>query len=299
MFARRHPILFFVLALTGVLISGIVALSLIVAIAAAPEKEVAPSGIGVVTIEGMIFDSAQVLEDLRYFRDEEAIKAIVFRVNSPGGGVGASQEIYRALLKTRDVKPVVTSMGGVAASGGYYAAAATSGIVANSGTITGSIGVIMGYTNFRRILDKIGLEPVVFKSGEMKDAGSPTREMTEKEREYLQHVVSSLHEQFVTHVAEGRGMDREEVAGLADGRIYTGLEAKGLGLVDRIGNIEDAMAWAAELGGLDKAGEPQYPPRPKEKLVDYIMNSVETRITRVMSKHGAVSPSYIYRLPGM
>lgn len=299
MFARRHPILFFVLALTGVLMSGVVALSLIIAIAAAPEKEVAPSGIGVVTIEGVISDSSQVLEDLRYFRDEEAIKAIVLRVNSPGGGVGASQEVYRALLKTRDVKPVVTSMGGVAASGGYYAAAATSGIVANSGTITGSIGVIMGYTNFRRILDKIGLDPVVFKSGEMKDAGSPTREMTEKEREYLQHVVSSLHSQFVRHVAEARGMEEAVVGGLADGRIYTGLEAKELGLVDRLGNIEDAAAWAAELGGVEDIGELQYPPRPKERFVDYILNSASTRIADMLAKHGAVSPAYLYRLSGM
>ncbi|MCG8472774.1 MAG: signal peptide peptidase SppA [Desulfobacterales bacterium] len=277
----------------------VVVISILVAVAVSPDGPEEAAGIGVVKIEGVIARSDQVLKDLRYFRENDEIKAIVLRVESPGGGVGASQEIYRALLKTREVKPVVTSMGGVAASGGYYAAAATSGIVANTGTITGSIGVILGYTNFRRILDKIGLEPVVFKSGEMKDAGSPTREMTEVERKYLQHVVSSIHEQFVSDVAESRKLERDKVVKLADGRIYTGLEAKELGLVDRLGNMEDALEWAAELGGLDEVGEPQYPPRPKEKLVDYIMNSAKTRVSQVMSKHGAVSPSYLYQVPGV
>ena len=263
-------------------------------LAFAPEVSHIEEGIGVVELTGVITDSRQVLDDLRYFRERDEVKAIVFRVNSPGGGVGASQEIYRALKKTGKVKPVITSMGGIAASGGYYAAAATQGIVANAGTITGSIGVIMGYTNFRRILDKIGLEPVVFKSGEMKDAGSPTRVMSKKEREYLQAMVSSLHSQFVRDVANARKMDIDVVARLADGRIYTGEEGLASGLVDRLGNMEDALDWAAELGGIGENPEVIYAPRPKKNMVDYLMDSAAVRMASVM-RQPEVSASFLYK----
>jgi len=295
MFSRRHPILFFILMFTGIIMSSLVVISVGVMISLSPEDLEVGEGVGVVELTGVISDSQQVLDDLKYLRDMDEVKAIVLRVNSPGGGVGASQEIYRALLKTRDIKPVVTSMGGVAASGGYYAAAATDGIVANSGTITGSIGVIMGYTNFRQILDKIGLEPVVFKSGEMKDAGSPTREMSEKERAYLQQLVSSLHGQFVRDVANARGMDVAAVDKLADGRIYTGEEAVSLGLVDRMGNLEDALEWAAELGGLEGEPEAIYPPRPKTNMIDYIMDSAAVRISSIMHQP-EMGASFIYKM---
>ncbi|WP_236892802.1 signal peptide peptidase SppA [Desulfoluna limicola] len=275
--------------------SSFVVISLAVMVSLSPEDLEVGEGVGVVEITGVISDSQQVIDDLKYFREMDEVKAIVLRVNSPGGGVGASQEIYRALLKTRDIKPVVTSMGGVAASGGYYAAAATDGIVANSGTITGSIGVIMGYTNFRQILDKIGLEPVVFKSGEMKDAGSPTREMSEKEQAYLQQLVSSLHDQFVRDVAEARGMELDVVRKLADGRIYTGEEAVSLGLVDRMGNLEDALEWAAELGGLEDDPEAIYPPRPKTNMIDYLMDSAAVRISSIMPQP-EVGASFIYKM---
>jgi len=280
---------------TGIIMSSLVVISVGVMISLSPEDLEVGEGVGVVEITGVISDSQQVLDDLKYLRGMDEVKAIVLRVNSPGGGVGASQEIYRALLKTRDIKPVVTSMGGVAASGGYYAAAATDGIVANSGTITGSIGVIMGYTNFRQILDKIGLEPVVFKSGEMKDAGSPTREMSEKERAYLQELVSSLHGQFVRDVAEARGMELDVVGKLADGRIYTGEEAVKLGLADRMGNLEDALEWAAELGGLEGEPEAIYPPRPKTNMIDYIMDSAAVRISSIMHQ-SEMGASFIYRM---
>lgn len=295
MFSRRHPILFFILMFSGIIMSSLVVISVAVMISLSPEDLEVEDGIGVVELTGVISDSQQVLDDLKYLRDMDEVKAIVLRVNSPGGGVGASQEIYRALLKTRDIKPVVTSMGGVAASGGYYAAAATDGIVANSGTITGSIGVIMGYTNFRQILDKIGLEPVVFKSGEMKDAGSPTREMSEKERAYLQQLVSSLHGQFVRDVAEARGMELAAVDKLADGRIYTGEEAVALGLVDRMGNLEDALEWAAELGGLEGEPEAIYPPRPKTNMIDYLMDSAAVRISSIMHQP-EMGASFIYKI---
>jgi len=295
MFSRRHPILFFILMLTGIFSATVVVISVGVMVSLSPEVPVLEDGVGVVEITGVIADSQQVLDDLKYFRETDEVKAIVLRVNSPGGGVGPSQEIYRSLMKTREVKPVITSMGGVAASGGYYAAAATNGIVANSGTITGSIGVIMGYTNFRQILDKIGLEPVVFKSGDMKDAGSPTRDMTEKERPYLQQLVTSLHGQFVRDVATARGLEVPDVAKLADGRIYTGEEAKSLGLVDRLGNLEDALEWAAELGGLEGIPEPIYPPREKANMMDYIMDSAAVRISSALHPP-EMGASFLYKL---
>ncbi|VVS94856.1 signal peptide peptidase SppA [Desulfoluna spongiiphila] len=295
MFSRRHPILFFVLMLTGMFSATVVVISVGVMVSLSPEAPVLENGVGVVEITGVIADSQQVLDDLKYFRETDEVKAIVLRVNSPGGGVGPSQEIYRSLMKTREVKPVITSMGGVAASGGYYAAAATNGIVANSGTITGSIGVIMGYTNFRQILDKIGLEPVVFKSGDMKDAGSPTRDMTDKERDYLQQLVTSLHGQFVRDVATARGLEVPDVAKLADGRIYTGEEAMSLRLVDRLGNLEDALEWAAELGGLEGEPEPIYPPRPKDNMIDYLLDNATVRISTALQS-SEMGPSFLYRM---
>jgi len=295
MFSRRHPILFFILMFTGILSSALVVITLAVVVMVSPEAPVLEDGVGVVELTGVIVDSQQVIDDLKYFRETDEVKAIVLRVNSPGGGVGASQEIYRSLMKTREIKPVIASMGGVAASGGYYAAAATNGIVANSGTITGSIGVIMGYTNFRQILDKIGLKPVVFKSGDMKDAGSPTRDMTEKERAYLQRLVTTLHGQFVRDVANARGLEVPEVAKLADGRIYTGEEALSLGLVDRLGNLEDALEWAAELGGLEGIPESIFPPREKKNMIDYFMDSAAVRISSIMHQP-EMGASFLYRI---
>ena len=295
MFSRRHPILFFILMLVGLFSVSVVVVCLTVMVSMAPGSSSVEEGVGVVKLTGVISDSQQVLDDLKYFRETDEVKAIVLRVNSPGGGVGASQEIYRALMKTRKAKPVIASMGGVAASGGYYASAATDGIVANSGTITGSIGVIMGYTNFRQILDKIGLEPVVFKSGEMKDAGSPTREMTDRERKYLQRMVASLHSQFVKDVAVARGLEVSAVAKLADGRIYTGEEGLELGLVDRLGNFEDALDWAADLGGLDANPETIEAPRPDKTMMEYLMDGAAVRISAALHPP-EMGASFFYKM---
>jgi len=229
--------------------------------------------VGVVEIEGAIADARDTIEHIRRFREDEDIKAIVIRINSPGGAVGPSQEIYREIRKTVETKKVVASMGAVAASGGYYVACATDGIVANPGTITGSIGVIMGYTNFRQLLDKIGMVPVVIKSGPYKDTGSPTREMRDDEREILQSITGNIHEQFVTAIAEGRKMDRAQVEQAADGRIFTGEDAKARGLVDRLGNFEDALEWAGKLGGIDGEVVPVYARDEKLSLLRYLMSS--------------------------
>lgn len=270
MFSRRHPYLFFVLVFTSVIAALIVSTSLIVSLKTGSRVQVKGEKVGVVEISGVIADAGKTLKQLKAFRQDDDIRAIVLRINSPGGGVGPSQEIYKEVLKTKKVKKVVASMGALAASGGYYAACATDGIMANPGTITGSIGVIMGYTNFQSVMEKIGLVPVVVKSGEFKDIGSPAREMTEKEHEILQDFVDTIHRQFVADVAAGRNLEFEKVAALADGRIYSGEKAETLGLVDRLGNFEDAVAWAGEMAGIEGEVSAVYPEKEKFSIVDYL-----------------------------
>lgn len=211
--------------------------------------------VGVVEVKGVISESDTVVEALKRFARSPGIKAVVVRVESPGGGVAPSQEIYAAILKLRDVKPVVASFGGVAASGGYYIASACDAIVANPGTITGSIGVIMELGNLEGLLEKVGVVPQTVKSGAYKDMGSPTRAVTEEERRLFQEMIDSVHTQFVEAVAGGRDMDAARVRELADGRIYSGEQAHEAGLVDALGGLEDAIAMAGERGGID--GEPR------------------------------------------
>lgn len=213
--------------------------------------------IALIRIEGVIADSKEAVEELRRYRDDDSIKAILLRIDSPGGAVVPSQEIYDEVkrIRTAGKKKIVTSMGTVAASGGYYIAAASEKIIANPGTLTGSIGVIMELVNVEGLLQKIGVEGVVIKSGENKDVGSPFRKMTEKERALLQHVMDDVHAQFIEAVAEGRSLKVETVRTFADGRIFTGRQAKEIGLVDELGTLQDAIKRTAELAGIQ--GEPQ------------------------------------------
>lgn len=213
--------------------------------------------IALIRIEGVIVDSRETVEELRRYHEDDSIKAILIRVDSPGGAVVPSQEIYDEVKRIRDAgkKRIVTSMGTVAASGGYYIAAASEKIIANPGTLTGSIGVIMELVNVEGLLQKIGVEGVVIKSGENKDVGSPFRKMTDPERALLQHVMDDVHTQFIEAVAEGRSLKIETVRTYADGRIFTGRQAKEIGLVDELGNLQDAIKRTAELAGIE--GEPQ------------------------------------------
>ena len=213
--------------------------------------------VAVVRIEGVIVDSREAVEELRRYRDNPAIKAIVLRIDSPGGGVVPSQEIYTEVRKARADGKIkfVTSMGNVAASGGYYIAAGTDKIVANPGTLTGSIGVIMELANVRGLLEKVGVESVVIKSGRYKDLASPFRTMSKEDRAILQAVLDDVHDQFIQAVAAGRGLKLEQVRDLADGRIFTGRQAKKASLVDEIGDLQDAITLAARLVGI--TGEPQ------------------------------------------
>jgi protease-4 len=250
--------------------------------------------VGVVEIKGVITESRDTINLIKRFREDKTIKAIVIRIDSPGGVVGPSQEIYREVRKTIGKKKIVASMGSIAASGGYYIAAGADGIVANPGTITGSIGVIMAYTNFKKLLDKIGMTPVVIKSGEFKDIGSPSREMTPSEKKVLQDFVDQTHRQFVQAISEGRQMDFEMAAALADGRIFTGEEAVKQGLVDRLGNLEDAAEWAGRLGGIEGKVAMVYKKEDKFSFFKYLTEtSVKELVDRVFGQE--FYGGYLYR----
>jgi len=211
--------------------------------------------IGLVYIEGPIFTSEAIVKELKEYEDDESIRAIILRINSPGGAVAPSQEIFSAVRRIAEDKPVVTSMATLAASGGYYIAAPSTSIVANPGTLTGSIGVIIEIPNVEGLMDKVGLKSEVIKSGEFKDMGSGARGMTQKDRDLFQSVIDDVYEQFVLDVAESRAIPVDRVRELADGRIYTGSQALELGLVDDLGGLEVAVEVAAELAEID--GEPE------------------------------------------
>ncbi len=210
-----------------------------------------------VEVEGVISESDRIVDQLRHHRENPTVRAFVIRINSPGGGVAASQEIHEEIKKLRKDhgKPVVASLASVGASGGYYIATAADKIVANPGSITGSIGVIIQIPNLSDLLQKVGIRSVVIKSGPYKDMASATRELTPEERQLLQGLIDDIHDQFIQAVVEGRSLSREQVEMVADGRILSGRQALELGLVDQLGDLQDAIATAAKMG--DIPGEPQ------------------------------------------
>jgi protease-4 len=225
--------------------------------------------VGVIEIKGIIAEPRPILDQLKDFRKNEDVKAIVLRIDSPGGGVGPSQEIYSEVRKTSHAKKVVASMGAIAASGGYYVASAADHIMANPGSITGSIGVIMEFANFEELFKKIGVSGFVLKSGKYKDVGSPLRKMTAEEKRLLQGFIDNVHQQFVAAVAEGRSMPEEKIQSIADGRVLSGEQAQELGLLDSLGNLEDAIALAGKLGGIK--GEPTVLyAKKKFSLLEYV-----------------------------
>jgi len=212
-------------------------------------------GVGVVLLEGTINESRGTIQSLKQFGDAERIKGVVVRIDSPGGGVVPTQEIHEEIGKLKKRKPVIASLGGMATSGGYYIASACHQIVANPGTLTGSIGVIIQLANVEGLMQKLGLEGYNVKSGPHKDIGSPLRPLSSEGRAILQSVVDNVHGQFVRAVAIGRSMEESKVRELADGRIYSGEQAKELGLVDSLGNMEDAIDLVSKRAGIE--GVPQ------------------------------------------
>ena len=221
-------------------------------------------GVGVLQIDGAIDDSRSVLMELKRFKEMPWVKAIVVRIDSPGGAVAPTQEIFEEIQRAKKQKPFIASMGGMATSGGYYIAAACDKIVANPGTLTGSIGVIMQLTNFEELMKKVGVKGFNIKSGANKDLGSPFQTMSPEGRQILQSLVDNVHSQFVAAVAKGRGMNEAQVRKLADGRVYSGAQAKELGLIDQFGTLDDAVQLAARRAGIE--GEPAvYYSRPEQE----------------------------------
>ncbi len=224
----------------------------------------------VVNIEGPIFDSTEIVKELHELASDESVKAVVIRLDSPGGAVGPSQEIYREVMKLRATKKIVASMGTVAASGAYYIASAANHIVANSGTITGSIGVIMENFGLQELIQKVLVEPRVVKSGTYKDVGSPFRAFTEMDKQYLQQLIDDMYNQFLNDVSVGREIELEKLKQIADGRIYTGQQALTQGLVDELGNLYDAISAAQKLAELPLDSKIRWPKEPTalERFLD-------------------------------
>lgn len=234
--------------------------------------------VGILPINGLISDSEEPIRQLKEFAKDDTVKAIVLRINTGGGGVGPSQEIYEEVNKLRGKKVVVTSMGALAASGGYYIACGARKIYANPGTITGSIGVIMPFVSMKELAKKIGIEGMEVKSGKFKDTGSPLRAMSAEEKELLQGVIDNVHRQFVGVVAKGRKLEFDRVMEIADGRIFSGEQAKALGLVDVLGNQEDAVAEAGRMAKIE--GEPRVvlPPKKKLSILDLLREEAKSII---------------------
>lgn len=293
---KQHPILQVVVILgAAILVLGAVMTAIFAM--AGPGGLSFREKIGVIPIEGAITDSEPVVADLVEFRKDKGIRAIVLRVNSPGGGVGPSQEIYREIRKTIETKKVIASMGSVAASGGYYVAAAANKIVANPGTLTGSIGVLIEFVRLQELMEKIGVDLEVLKSGEFKDIGLPHRKLTERDREMIQKLVSDIQTQFVEAVAQGRDLPVEKVRGIADGRIVSGAQGVELGLVDQLGNFEDAVELAKSLAGIEGEVTLIYPERTKMSFWDLLVEGGTRTFSRVLRE--ALGTRIEYRWGGL
>ncbi len=257
-----------------IVIVVIVALSLVTTF---KDKVSLGEKVALVRVTGIILDSTDVIEELKEHSKDRSVKAIVLRVDSPGGGVAPSQEIYEELLKIKKHKKIVVSMGSVAASGGYYISAPADKIVANAGTLTGSIGVIMEIPNVSSLMEKIGVETQVVKSGKHKDMASVFKSLTPEEKGILQAVLDDVHEQFIEAVSEARGIELEKVRELSDGRIFTGRMAKEMGLVDELGNLQYAIMLAGKLTRIE--GEPDVIYKEDEfSFIDILRGEIPQRL---------------------
>ena len=239
-----------------------------------PDRWKSPSGeIALVRIQGMLMDSQNIVRQLSNYRHNPNVRGIVLRIDSPGGAVAPAQEIYNEIMKLKaDHKTVYVSMGTVAASGGYYIACAANYVLANPGTLTGSIAAVMAFSNIEELTDKIGVKPIIIKSGKYKDVGSPLRGMKPEERKLLQSVVDDVHQQFVQAVAKGRGLPVSEVNEIADGRIMTGQQALTLKLVDEMGGLEKTIELLAKKIGVE--GRPKViEEKEKTPFFDWLLQS--------------------------
>ncbi len=289
-------------ALTGCLLAviGVLVLAFIVAASrgGSGTLEFSTNKVAVVAIEGEIVDARETVDTMHRYADNAMVRAVVVRIDSPGGAIAPSQEIFEEIRKIRasSGKPFVASLDTVAASGGFYIAAACDQIVANPGSITGSIGVILQWMEVKELISWAKMRPEIITCGGMKDAGSPYRSLTEAERQYFQRIVGQLHSQFVRAVALGRKnkMTVGEVQAVADGRIFTGEEAHRLKLVDKIGNLDDAVALAGRLAGIKGKPSTLYPKKRKNELLDLLSDSSDATsiVERIVTRR---LPRFLYR----
>jgi protease IV len=247
--------------------------------------------IQVVDIEGELLQSTPIVEQLKRYEDSNSVKAILLNIDSPGGGVAVSQEIYAELRRLREKKDktIVAYLSSTGASGAYYVACAANKIVANPGTIVGSIGVIAEWVSYAELLEWAKLKDVVFKTGEFKDTGSPMRPLTDNEKKYFQGLIDDMYVQFVEAVSSGRKLDLQEVRSMADGRVFTGRDAKERKLIDEIGNFQDAIDLTAKLSGI--SGKPRLLrlSRPRVTLLDVLT----TDLSRLVPFNGQGMQSQI------
>jgi protease IV len=260
---RRHPILFaFVLLIMMAMVFSAVVFS-VSAISGKRKNLLASEKVGVATVEGVITDAGEVIDQLEELGKDDSISAVVVRIDTPGGAVAPSQEIYGAVRELKKKKKVVASIGSIGASGGYLIACAADRIVANPGSITGSISAVMHLLNAEGLLNKIGLKPSVIKSGKYKDIGSPSREITPEERAILQAVINDMNDHFIDTIAAERKMPKEKVRAIADGRIFSGRQAKQAGLVDELGDMNHAIEIAGTMSGIKGKPEVVYSGKKK------------------------------------
>ncbi|HYO74907.1 MAG TPA: signal peptide peptidase SppA [Thermoanaerobaculia bacterium] len=291
---------FFLGALTGcaLVVAGVFFIGILAAAMFDGDNDISlGEKVAVIAIEGEIMEARETVDAIEKYSENASVKALVIRINSPGGAIAPSQEIYSAIrhARAKSGKPIVASLDSVAASGGYYIAAACDQIVANPGTITGSIGVILQWFDMKELVQWAKLKPETITSGALKDAGSPGRALTPQERQYFQGIVAQLHSQFVRDVARGRGtrMKHEEVARVADGRIFTGEQALQLKLIDQLGSVDDAVRAAGKLAGID--GEPtKLWPKPREERLLELLTGGEANaaLERIISRR---LPQFLYK----
>ncbi|HLA40192.1 MAG TPA: signal peptide peptidase SppA [Candidatus Glassbacteria bacterium] len=249
--------------------------------------------VGIVEVVGIIEDSREVLQQLRAMGEDKSVKAVVLRVDSPGGAVAPSQEIYDGVrrLRLEDKKPVVVSMGSVAASGGYFVSCAADSVLASPGTLTGSIGVILEFPDLQEVLRKVGIGFEVIKSGPHKDIGSPFRQLSDRERELLQSMVDDVYGQFIEAICESRALERDSLLAIADGRVFSGRQAQDYGLVDRTGGLREAIDVAGRMSGL---GENPKTVRARKKRLS-VWDLLEETTARVKNPAaGLSSPRLLY-----
>jgi protease-4 len=291
---KRNWLLIFLVVAVFVISAGLF-LSGIVMILVGTEMAPKQGDIAVVKLEGEIVDSAKFIEEIEDIAEREDIQAVVIRIDSPGGLVSPSQEMYRAIVRLRKDKKVVASMGTLAASGAYYVAVGAEKIVANEGTITGSIGVKINHINIEDLVTLARLKPRVLTTGPYKDMGSPLRPLKPEEERLFKKIIFQMHDQFKKVVAQERGLEKEKVDEIADGRVYTGQEALKLGLVDVLGSLQDAIDVAADLAKIEGKPEVVYPKKKGEHWIRYFVQESLSAV-RVLMEESRREPMFLWRM---